>query len=846
MLPFHGSRTALVFAGLFWLSGAVHADDIGQATALVVHPVIVVLTGPRDTQQLVILGRYADGSQRDLTRDCELSADPAGIIDIQSEGLLSPRQDGTTTLTIQAGPQTAKLTVTVRDFARPQPISFRRDMMAALNISGCNGGSCHGIPSGRNGFRLSLWGGDPAFDFEQLTREMTGRRTNSIRPDDSLILQKALGRVQHEGGKRFGADSLQARIFRDWQAEGIQNDPADLPALTGVDVFPSGVRVLNAPTNRQQLSVRATFADGRTRDVTRLTVYSSSDPAIASISLSGLVEFHQPGEVAILCRYLDQMKAVRLMHLKALEGFSWPNPPENNYVDQHVFAKLKLFSIAPSELCSDAEFVRRVYLDVCGILPNADEVRGFLKDTDPDKRGKLIDALLERPEYADFWALKWADVLRCTRKFIQPQGAKAYHDWVRDHVKNNTPFDQVMKALILSVGHSYKDPPVNYYTVIRAPLTPEERIQHDMVETTAQLFLGIRIKCAKCHNHPFERWTQDDYHGLAAFFTQVQQTRIGKSGGVGNPEHRPVTIQFDPGADEWVQPRTGKAMKPKFLGGAIPDIADGQDRRELLAEWLGRPDNPFFARSLVNRIWFHLNGRGIVDAVDDFRESNPSANDALLDALAKDFVAHKFDMKHVIRVVLKSRTYQLSARTNAFNRDDAKYFSHVLAKPLTAEQLFDAVCTATGVPEPFEGVPLGTRAIQLPDGEVHKNPSRYLNYDRHPFMKTFGQPDREMACECAREGEFTLTQAMEMLNGETIAGKLRQPNNRIGQLLAKTPPPGDAQILQELYLTTLSRLPAEATVRAFLAHVSRADDKRKAWEDVLWTILRSKEFIYRH
>jgi hypothetical protein len=733
------------------------------------------------------------------------------------------------------------------EFAKAEPISFRRQMMPALSISGCNAGSCHGIPSGRNGLRLSLWGHDPAFDYVQLTRDQFGRRTARTNPEASLILQKALGRVPHEGGKRFAADSLAAQIFRQWQADGLRDDPPDLPPTTGMEVTPA-VCVLHDADRCQQLAVRVSFADGSRREVTRLTVFSSSDPAIARVGPTGLVEFRQSDEVAILCRYMDQVKSVRLMHLKSPEGFIWPNPPSYNYVDQHVFAKLKLLSIAPSEPSSDTEFVRRVYLDVCGILPTADETRAFLASTAKDKRDKLVGSLLERPEYADFWTLKWADVLRVNRKFIQPKGAEVYHAWLRSAVKNNTPFDQVVRALLISQGHSYKDAPANYYCIVREPKNAEDLLQHDLVETTSQLFLGIRMRCAKCHNHPFERWTQDDYYGLAAFFAQVKQQREGKDPGVGNPEHRPVTISLDAKAKELVQPRSGKVALPKFLGGPLATIPAGQDRRALLADWLTRSDNPYFARSVVNRLWFHLNGRGIVDPVDDFRDSNPSANDALLDALAQDFVASKYDVKHVLRVILKSRTYQLSARSNAFNRHDGKYFSHVIARPLTAEQLFDAVCTVTGVPEQFEGVPLGTRAMQLPDGEVFASKGRYLNYDRHPFMKVFGQPDRELPCECARESEFTMVQAMEMLNGPTITAKLHQPDNWIGKLLAKkdgTPAP-DAAILNELYLTTLCRLPSEATAKAFLDYVARAPDRRKAWEDVLWTILRSKEFIYRH
>jgi hypothetical protein len=724
-----------------------------------------------------------------------------------------------------------------------RPVSFRRQVMAVLGVSGCNSGSCHGLPSGRGGFRLSLWGQDPAADYLQLTRDALGRRTDRLDPGSSLILQKALGRVPHEGGRRFAPDGTEARLLRDWVTGGLRDDPPDLPALTGITVEP-GACLLHAPACRQQLTVIAAFADGTTRDVTRLTVFGSSEPAVAAVSPAGLVEFRRGGEVAVLCRYLDQMRSVHLTCLRPAEGFRWPDPPENNYVDRQAFAKLKLLGIAPSEPCTDEEFVRRVYLDVCGILPTAAEARGFLANQHKDRRARLIEALLARPEYADFWTLKWADVLRVKKTFLQPQGARAYHAWLRDAVRNNTPLDQVVRALLTSQGHSYKVGPANYYCVVRPPRNEGELIQHDLAESTAQLFLGVRMQCAKCHNHPFERWTQDDYWGLAAFFAQVKVQREGNGPGVGNPDHRPASVALDPKAPELVQPRSGKPVPPRFLGGPAPPIPPGKDRRAVLAEWLTRPDNRFFARSVVNRLWFHLNGRGIVEPVDDARASNPPANDQLLEALAADFVGHHFDVKHVLRVILNSRTYQLSARAGAFNQEDTRYFSHAVVKPLTAEQLLDALCTATGVPERYEGYPLGTRAAQLPDGEVLTNPGRYLGYDRHPFMKAFGQPARELACECARETEFGLGQALELLNGPTLSAKLRDPNNCLGQLLEKQR--ADAEVLDTLYFTALSRPPSRSAARALVGYVARAGDKRKAWEDVLWTLLRSQEFTHRH
>lgn len=816
---------------------------IGRPVSLVCQPEAVALSGPRAAQQLVVTGRYADGTRRDLTRFCDWKVDPAAVVEVLAEGYLVARGDGTANLTASVADQVLRVPVTVKNFGTHESISFRRQVIGVLNVSGCNAGSCHGIPSGRGGFRLSLWGHDPAADYLALSREIGGRRTDSLDPDGSLILRKATGIVPHQGGRRFAPDSASARILRDWASQGLQDDQPALPRLTGITVLP-GSRSMTAPARWQQLAVAARVADGSSPDVTRLTVFTSSEPAIATVSATGLVEFRRGGEVAILCRYLDQVQTIRLTYLQPSPGFQWPNPPELNAVDRHVFAKLKLLGIPPAELCTDAEFVRRVYLDVCATLPTVAEVRSFLESSESDKRARLIDSLLKRDEYVDFWTMKWGDVLRIKKTFIQPQGVQSYYTWLRRAVQDNTPFDQVVRALLVSQGHSYNDGPVNYYCVVREPKNTGDLIQHDLTETTATLFLGIRLQCAKCHNHPFERWTQDDYHGLAAFFSQVRQVRDGKPPGVGNPEHRPVLISLDPAAPEVIQPRSGRQMLPRFLGGSVATFEIGEDRRPALADWLTHSSNPFFARSLVNRIWFHLLGRGIVDPVDDFRESNPAANDELLDDLTQDFVASEFNIQHAIRTILNSRTYQLSTRTDDLNQDDDKYFSHALVKTLPAEVLLDAICAVTGVPESYPNQPAGRRAIQLPDNDVIVQPSRYLGYDRHPFMKTFGQPARELACECARESDFSLTQALELMNGPTVASKLSLPANRLGELLGKGLP--DQQILEELYLTALARPPSEATARAFLDHVSRSPDRRLAWEDVLWTILRSREFITRH
>ena len=790
--------------------------------ALLVQPSAVTLTGLRSVQQLVVTGKYADGTVRDLSAvvDAKLEGEPVVTL---GEGLfLEAIKPGAANLIIQAGTQKISVPLTVKASEKTQQITFRNEQIAAQKVGCSNQGACHGTPSGKNGFKLSLRGYDPDADFGHLTHDVLARRSGSQGPDQALIYLKALGRVPHEGGVRYSAETLPARTMLDWLAQGMQNDPATVPTVQKVEVLPGG-RVLNEPARWQQLSVLATFSDGQTRDVTRLTVFSSSDTSIAGVSPNGLVEFSQSGEVAILCRYLAEMVPVRLTYLQPKPGFKWSNPPENNFVDKHIFAKLKMLNIQPSELCTDQEFIRRTYMDVCGVLPTPVEVQAFMASKEPNKRAKLVDQLLDRPEYADFWTLKWSDVLRSSRKSLQVKGAQSYYKWMHDNIAHNVPFDKVVRDLITAEGSTFANPPANYYRATRDATT--------LAENTAQLFFGIRMQCAKCHNHPFERWTQDDYYSMAAFFAQVRNKIDAKEPGDPKKKDAAEFVYVDKRGDI-THPRTQKTAVPRFLGDSMK-VSPDLERRDALAGWMTLPNNPFLGKSIVNRIWFHLNGRGIVDPVDDFRDSNPSANDDLLDALAKDFVAKKFDLKHVIRTIMNSRTYQLSAQTNDFNKDDNKYFSHSMTRLYSAEPLFDALCNLTGVPEAFAGMPAGTRAVQLPDGDAN-----------HPFLKAFGQPARELACECEREGDSNLTQALQLINGPAVNERVRNPNNRLGKLLAlkKT----DNEMLTELFLVALSRPPSAAEAKGLLAHITTSTDKRKGWEDILWTLINAKEFHFRH
>ncbi|MBI4585222.1 MAG: DUF1553 domain-containing protein [Planctomycetes bacterium] len=724
-------------------------------------------------------------------------------------------KSATATITVKVGGNVQAVPVEVRKEYLPERVSFKYGALAALSKQGCNQGSCHGSLNGKGGFRLSLRAYDPSFDLESLVREDHGRRINLYEPENSLILHKPLMDLAHGGGQQLRKTDPAYELLRDWIAQGSQPDPPGSPSCVKIEVFPRN-RILRLHAFTQQLLVLAHFSDGSVRDVTPLAIYTSSDEAVAKADQAGLVEGSDRGEVAIVVRFLDKLEASHLLFLKDAEGFQWNAPPENNYVDRLVYEKLKQFQILPSDLCTDGQFIRRIYLDVLGILPTVSEVEVFLADQDPRKRDKVIDAVLDRPEYAAYWALKWCDVLRVQKRKLTAPGAYKFHRWIVAALRDNLPYGQFARALLTAQGSTFENPPANYY---RAAADT-----NDCMETTSQLFLGIRMQCAKCHNHPFERWTQDNYYGLAAFFNRVQR----KPGNLNDD----MVVWLSRGG-EMTQPRTGKQVKPWLpLAGEVTLLGE-EDRREALVQWLVQPDNPFFARMEVNRIWGHLLGRGIVEPVDDFRDSNPPSIAALLDALAQDFVQHGFDRKHLLRTILKSRTYQLSSRENRFNKMDEKYFSHARARLLSAEQLLDAICQVTGVEEKFSGLPPGFRTTELPSPEVDQE-----------FLKVFGQPERESACQCERSNESSLSQALQLINGPLVQGKLRHEKNRVRKLVAAGK--DDAQIIQDLYLVSLCRKPSEAELKDARDHVVTQADRMRGLEDVEWTLLNTKEFLFQH
>ena len=793
-------------------SSFLHAAD--QPTGLSLAPGKFELRGSRAQQQLVISGTYTADDVRDLTTGVTLTSSNPAVVKIEGT-LAKPVADGTAQVTATIGGLTASAEVTVKEMAMPSPVSFKNEMLAALTKSSCNMGACHGSPSGKGGFRLSLRAFDPTIDTLTLRSEFMQRRINPVQPDESLLIKKPLMEVAHGGGRRIKKGDPVHRVFHGWIGEGLQLDAANVPELVKIEVFPSK-RVFRPAGSQQQLIVTGTFSDGSMRDITPLTVFSSSNEQVASVNESGLVSKGGRGETAVLARFLDKMATSQITFLEDVPGFAWNNPAEHNFVDNLVFEKLKQLQILPSDLCSDEEFLRRAYLDVTGRLPTIEETNAYLANSAPDKRNQLIDQLVESDDFADFWTLKWSDILRSNSKKITAVGTQKFRRWVYDSIRTDKPFDQFARELLTASGSVFENPAANYWRASRDP--------NDAVETTAQLFLGIRIQCAKCHNHPFERWSQDNYYGIAAAFTRLARQK-------GDTAEEEIIYPMATG--EITQPRTGKQMKVHLLLKGDVDDAVGQDRREVFANWLTSAENPFFARSAVNRIWGHLLGRGIVEPVDDFRDSNPPSNAKLLDELASQFAKNKFSQKWVVKTILKSRTYQLSSRKNNFNKDDEIYNSHANTRLLSAEQLLDSICQVTNVPETFAGLPAGTRAVSLADPPTD-----------HYFLKIFGQPQREMACQCERSNESNLSQALQMINGPTVHGKLRADNGRIAIFVKENKP--DDEVITTLYLSALSRKPTQAELDAAKRHIAAQQDRRLALEDVGWAILNSKEFLFQH
>lgn len=813
---------------LFNTAGVLRADAPASATpqaespraalrSLTVFPTSVVLDGMRAEQQLGLLGEYADGRHWELTRQATYRSSSETVAKVDARGVIRPVADGKAEIVATMGGQTVKVAVTVKGMKEETPVSFTREVLPILTRTGCNQGACHGAALGRGGFRLSLLGFDPLFDHTQIVQSAEGRRVVLSDPERSILLLKPTQALEHVGGERFGSRSREYERLKLWLEDGAPAPTAHDPRVTGIEVWPTH-RIM-VPGEQQQILVRATWSDGRVEDVTPAAQFDALNDGVAAVTPTGLVTARDRGEAHVMIRFLGQATVMQVTlpygQLDQLLVF-----PSNNLIDRLLLAKWKELGLTPSPLCSDEEFLRRLMLDAIGTLPTPKEVRDFLADTSLDKRAKAVERVLSRPEFVDYWALKWGDLLRINRDLLNDKGMWSFHNWVRASLRDNKPVDEMVREIITAEGSPFTEGPANFYLTSRNPL--------DWSENATQLFLGVRIQCARCHTHPFEKWTQDDYYGMAAFFV-----RLGTKGSQEFGLFGRETVVFIRPTGEQTHPRKGGVVKPHPLDG--PDMDDPFDRRRKLADWLTAKNNPFFARNLVNRFWSYAMGRGLVEPVDDMRATNPASIPALLDALASDFAENKFDLKHLLRTIFLSRAYQLSSQVTPGNQADAANVFHArfVRRRLTAEQLADALDFVTGTREKYQGLPLGTRAIQLPDTKV-----------RSFLMDVFGRPPRQITCECERTSQPNIAQALHLLNGDFLNRKIEAPTGRIETLLKeKTVVPA---LIEELYLATLSRRPTPAEGERAKQWMAAAPSPKEGAIDLLWVLINSREFQFNH
>ena len=695
-------------------------------------------------------------------------------------------------------------------------VSFRNQVQPVLSKAGCNAGACHGAAAGQNGFRLSLRGYDDQGDYIALTRQSLGRRINPADPGRSLLLLKATAAVPHKGGKRFEVDSREYEIISEWIASGAPGPVKDEPTIERVEILPS--HVVLASGAEQPLTVRAHFSDGRTEDVTRWAKYTAANASVAQVNEEGLVTVVGHGEGAITAWYLSRIAiaTITVPYTNDLPASLFANAERRNFIDELVLDKLKSLNLPPSPHATDEEFFRRAYLDTIGVLPTAEETRAFLADPSEGKRDKLIDHLLDRPEFADYWTYKWSDLLLVSSKMLQPAAMWSYYNWIHNNVAANTPWDELVRNLITAQGSTVRNGAANYFVLHDNPAA--------LSENMSQAFLGMSISCAKCHNHPMEKWTNDQYYQMANLFARVR-TKNGSADG--------EKIVFAAASGDLVQPLRGKPQVPAPLDGEPIPLDHAGDRRDHLADWLVSPENPYFTRAVVNRVWANFFGVGLVENVDDLRVTNPASNEELLSAASDFLVRQDYNLKSLMRSILQSATYQRSSQPLPGNAAENRFYSRYYPRRLMAEVLLDAFSQVTDVPTEFKGYPKGWRALQLPD-------SRVDSY----FLASFGRADREQTCTCERTAEPSVTQVLHMFNGDTLNQKLAAKENRISKELEQPP----EEIVKNAYLAALSRHPSEREKEKILPVITATtgDERREAIEDLYWALLSSKEFLFNH
>ena len=805
---------AVAFLGLTFAGHALAQADETSVAKFEVYPSDVNLNTAADSQSIVAQLVLPDGRTRDVTESAKFEPSDPKLVTINGH-ILKPHADGTGELKISFENYSATIPLHVKEATVARPISFRLDVMPVFLKAGCNVGGCHGAARGKDGFHLSLFGYDPAGDYENLTRQLSTRRINLAVPEESLLLQKAIGKVPHTGGERFKDTSPLYHTLLDWLKAGAPDDSPKVAEATSLEILPK--QAVMEEGDHQQMTVRAHYSDGSTRDVTSLALYMSNNDSSAKIDDDGKVTAPARGEAFVMARFATFTVGSQVIVIPKNLKYKFPDVPEYNYIDTLVDAKLKKLRILPSDLCSDEVFLRRATIDITGTLPTAEEHDQFIADTDPKKREKLVDELLTRKEFVEMWVMKWAELLqiRSDNQQVSYKAALLYYNWLEDKIAHNVPFDEIVRELLEADGGTFKNPATNYYQVTRETLK--------LAENTAQVFMGMRIQCAQCHNHPFDRWTMNDYYGFAAFFSQVGRKQ--------SEDPREVIV-FNSGGGDVHHPVGGRVMEPKFLGGATPDVK-GKDRRVVLANWLASPQNPYFAKNIANIIWAQYFGKGIIDPVDDVRVSNPAVNPELLDALGKKLEEYHFDFKRLVRDICTSRTYQLSTQTNTSNEQDDRNFAHSLVRRMRAEVLRDCITQVTETKDKFRGLPLGSRAVDIADG----NTTDF-------FLTTFGRATRETACSCEVKMEPNLSQALALINGNIVQTKVQGSAVVTGLLKEKMEPD---QIVQALYLRCLGRRPSSDEMSALHEQIAAAGkNDRKVLDDIFWALLNSQEFMFNH
>ena len=811
---------------LLWMWAAQAA--LAQTVAVLPREVALVTSESR--QQLIVEADVA-GHMEDWTRSAQWSSSNPNVAAVDQTGLVKPAGDGEALVTAKANGHTATVKVAVKGMSAPFAWSFKNHVIPVFTKMGCNQGACHGALAGKNGFKLTLRGYDPEVDYDTITRQSLGRRVSLADPAGSLLLRKATFAMPHGGGKRFNTDSLEYRILSEWIANGAAPPKANEPDVAALEVYPAAAVL--APEASQQLVVRARYTDGRVEDVTRWVKFTSSNEGVATTSDQGLLKMTGQGEAAITLWYSSRVLYARVTvpFGNTVETGAYARFHPANFIDELALKKWRALRLAPSGQATDAAFLRRFYLDAAGILPTVEETEEFLADRSPDKRARLVERLMQREEFTDYWAYKWSDLLLVSSRKLRTNNMWAFYNWIRDSVKANKPWDQFARDIFTGAGSSRENGALNYF------------VQHkdviELSENVTQAFLGQRLTCARCHNHPLEKWTQKQYYQFANLFARV---------GLKNGDSAGEFIIYPKQTGDVNHPRLLRPLAPTPLDGAPAALDNPADRRIAFAAWLTSPKNEYFARNIVNRVWGNFFGRGLVHPVDDVRATNPASNEELFDAVVKDFIAHGYDIRHLIRTIANSSTYQLSSEANATNQNDNVFYSKYIVKRLPGEVILDAMSQVTGVPSSFAGYPMGTRAMQLPDVRVQSQ-----------FLSAFGRPERIICDAGERSVDPSIAQALHVINGVTLNKKLSAPGGALAMLQKLGL--SDARVMEHLILAAFGRYPTETERKTLAGALTEArsaartqgaaagtirEERTQALEDMAWALLTSKEFLFNH